>query len=175
MFVRCSMLARLALQCLPCDKPPHLHHCCCYIRPPIMNICLSPSSSPPPSAQAGPSHANMGSVNNPIIVGDGDERRWPSDYYVVDIAGCLCECSARTSLRKNLPRTQKAVFEEFFPMVRFVPATFTDQKKLWRLAFNSLRDESIEAGRTKKGLWSLFARRVCAEKKALSQEVIDID
>lgn len=139
------------------------------------HLSLSPSSSPPPSAQAGPSHANMGSVNNPIIVGDGDERRWPSDYYVVDIAGCLCECSARTSLRKNLPRTQKAVFEEFFPMVRFVPATFTDQKKLWRLAFNSLRDESIEAGRTKKGLWSLFARRVRAEKKALSQEVIDID
>jgi len=68
------------------------------------------------------------------------------------------------------------VFEEFFPRARFVPATFTDQKKLWQSASNALRDESIEAGHTKQGLWSLFARRVRAERKsALLQEVIDVE
>ncbi|EDR05526.1 uncharacterized protein LACBIDRAFT_329487 [Laccaria bicolor S238N-H82] len=61
---------------------------------------LSPSSSPPPSAEE-VSRADTGSLNNPIIVGDGNERRWPSDYHVVDIAGCLRECSGRTSLKKN--------------------------------------------------------------------------
>ena len=131
--------------------------------------------SPPPSTLAGPSHADMGSVNNPITVGDGDERRWPSGYHVVDIARCLRECSARTSLKRNRARTQKAVFEEFFPNARFIPATFTDQKKLWVSASDSLREKFIEAGRTKQGLWSVFARCVRAEKKAASQEVIDIE
>ena len=99
------------------------------------------------------------------MVGDGNERHWPSDYHVVDIAGCLCECSAQTTLKKNWSHTQKTVFKEIFPVARFVPATFTDQKNLWRLASNSLRDESIEAGRTKQGLWSLFD--VCMLKRKL--------
>ena len=131
--------------------------------------------SPPPSTLAGPSHADMGSVNNPITVGDGDERRWPSGYHVVDIARCLHECSAQTSLKRNRAHTQKAVFEEFFPNAHFIPTTFTDQKKLWVSASDSLWEKFIEAGRTKQGLWSVFARCVRAEKKAASQEVIDIE
>ena len=88
----------------------------------------------------------MGSLNNPIIVGDGNERHWPSDYYVIDIAGCLHECSGQSALKRNQPHTQKAVFEEFFPKAHFVSAMFTDQKQLWLLASDSLRDESIKAG-----------------------------
>ena len=130
--------------------------------------------SPPPSRLAGPSLADMGSVNNPITVGDGDERYWPSGYHVVDIARCLCECSVWTSLKRNQVHTQKAVFEEFFPHARFIPATFTDQKKLWVSASDSLREKFIEAGRTKQGLWSMVAHHVCTEKKATSQEVVDI-
>jgi len=60
-------------------------------------------------------------------------------------------------------------------MAHFVPAMFTDQKKLWQLASNSLRDESIKAGQMKQGLWSLFAHCVHDEKKTLSQKVVDID
>ena len=117
----------------------------------------------------------MGSINNPITVGDGDERRWPSGYHVIDIARCLHECSARTSLKRNRVCTQKAVFEEFFPNARFIPTMFTDQKKLWVSASDSLWEKFIEAGRTKQGLWSVFACHVRAEKKAASQEVIDIE
>ena len=36
----------------------------------------------------------------------------------------------KLSSKKNQPCTQKTVFEEFFPVAHFVPATFTDQKKL---------------------------------------------
>ena len=122
--------------------------------------------------------AGAGSVDNPqpFAAGDDEERRWPADYHVVDIAGCLRAYSGRTSLKRNRDRTQKVVFEEFFPRARFVPATFTDQKKLWQLASNALRDEFIEAGHTKQGLWSLFSRCVRAERKsALMPEVINIE
>lgn len=131
-----------------------------------------PVPSPPLLTQP----AGAGSAINLLAAGDGEERRWPADYHVVDIAGCLRAYSGRTSLRKNRDHTQKAVFEEFFPMARFVPATFTDQKKLWQSASNSLRNEFIEAGHTKQGLWSVFACRVRTERKsALLQEVINID
>jgi len=95
------------------------------------HFLLSPPSLPPPSVQDGPLHADIGPLNIRIMVGDGNERCWPSDYHVVDIAGCLCECSGQTALKENWPHTQEAVFEEFFPMAHFVPVTFTNQKKLW--------------------------------------------
>ena len=133
------------------------------------------ATSPPLSFQK--TGDGAGSVlDNPLAEGDGEERCWPADYHVVDIAACFRAYSGRTSLKRNRDCTQKAVFEEFFPRARFVPATFTDQKKLWQLASNDLREEFIEAGHTKQGLWLLFARRVRAEKKStLLQEVIDVE
>ena len=164
-----------------CSSKPHLHfnlpaeHA--YVRdmlkagsptpspqqtPPLLSPPLLPPhtpSLPTPSPLLSTQTAGA-SFNNLVAACDGEERCWPADYHVVDIAGCLHAYSGRTSLKRNWDRMQKAVFEEFFPRAHFVPATFTNQKKLWQSASDALWDEFIEAGHTKQGLWSLFTRRV---------------
>jgi hypothetical protein len=156
-------------QMSPTDMPPTL---------PLPTPSLPTMSVPTPSLPLSTQPVGAGPVNNPqpLSTSDDEERRWPADYHVVDIARCLRAYSGRTSLKRNRDRTQKAVFEEFFPRARFVPATFTDQKKLWQSASHALQEEFIEAGHTKQGLWSLFSRRVRGERKSASmQEVIDIE
>ncbi|KAF8894186.1 hypothetical protein CPB84DRAFT_1837276 [Gymnopilus junonius] len=76
---------------------------------PFMDLTASSSPSPSPSPsqiQPGASHAGAGSVDYPIEIGDGEAKRWPADYHVVDIARCLRECSGRTTLRRNRAHTQ---------------------------------------------------------------------
>ncbi|KAF8952645.1 hypothetical protein BDZ97DRAFT_1681014 [Flammula alnicola] len=137
---------------------------------------VDPTPSPTPS-QGEPSYAGAGVLNDPIELSDDEEKRWPGDYHVVDIARCFRECSARTTRRQHRARSQQAIFAQHFPKIRYVASTFSDQKSLWNSASGSLREEFIETGRCKDGLWSVFARRVrrAGKQKALSQDVIEID
>lgn len=87
-------------------------------------------------------------------------KRWPTDFYTIDIAACLREANGRTHTSRTRRRTQQQVFTKHFPGVRFTPSTFTDQKNLWARAPNDLREEFLEFGQCPDGLWSAFARRV---------------
>lgn len=143
-------------------------------------VTSTPSTSPPLGVSiAQPSSDSTGEPNEPIELTDSEEtpKRWPADYYVVDIAKCLRECSARTSRAHHQARTQQAVFSEHFPGVRFTSSTFSDQKTLWNLAGPALREKFFEMGQCKAALWSTFARQVRREKKLKVHPniVIDID
>jgi hypothetical protein len=122
---------------------------------------------------------DLNDPNDPIELSDSEEtaKRWPADYYVVEIAKCLRECSARTRVHHH-SRNQQAVFAEHFPGVRFTASTFSDQKSLWNVAGATLREEFIEMGRCKAALWSTFARQVRRAKKMRvrldSEDIIDI-
>ena len=137
-------------------------------------VFADPTLSPPSSE---PSDGGFGGFNDPIDLLDGEKRHWPSGYYVVDIR-CFRECSARTTRIQHRARNRQTIFAEHFPMVRYVPSTFTDQKSLWKSAPSSLREEFIELGRCKEALWSAFARRArraAGKGKAASLDIIEID
>lgn len=125
-----------------------------------------PSSSEKISGTGGPS--------DPIVlIGKDSEKQWPSDYYTVDIGYCMRECSSRTQRHHQHAATQRSVFMKHFPNVRFVPSTFSNQRDLWNKAPGSLRDEFMELGRQKEGLWSIFARRARRARKVV--DIIEID
>lgn len=140
----------------------------------------TPSPSPPLAVFIRrPSSGSTGDLNDPIELSDSEEtvKRWPADYYVVDIAKCLRECSAQTRVHHCTRNQQATIFSKHFPGVRFTASTFSDQKTLWNVAGGALREKFIEMGQCKAALWSTFARQICREKKARarSEDVIDID
>ena len=103
------------------------------------------------------------------VDGDVIEKRWPMDYYTIDIGNCMRECSSRTL-------NQSTVFMKCFPGLRFVPSTFSNQRDLWIKAPASLKEEFMELGHRKEGLWSVFAKRARqAQKAKTSLGVIDIN
>jgi len=124
----------------------------------------SPSASPltfPSSPLPQPSELiprPHGTLEDPIIVNDVDEKQWPGDFYVCDVVACFRDC--KTRVRGRHAHTSKAIFNEHFPGARFCSSTYYDQKKMWRNAPARLQDQFIEAGRVKSALWSAFSRRI---------------
>ncbi|KAF8814083.1 hypothetical protein BYT27DRAFT_7082951 [Phlegmacium glaucopus] len=142
---------------------------------PVSDINSTPSPSPSPVAASSWSPPPQ---TQPPFTGDtGGEKRWPTDYYTIDIGKCMRECNSRTHRVQQRERNQQTVFREYFPNVRFIPSTFSEQRGLWNNTPGSLRDEFMELGQCKEGLWAVFARRARREKKAKAQlgDIFEID
>jgi hypothetical protein len=72
-----------------------------------------------------------GSAEDPIELSDGDEKKWPRDYYVCDIVSCFHD--AKTSVRGSCTQcTAAIVFYEHFPHLKFHSSTFSDNKAIWK-------------------------------------------
>ena len=151
------------------QQPPPL------TQPTVIDPILSSLPLPLPSPGQLSSAGGSGGLNDPIDI-DGDEKHWPTDYYTCDIGKCMHECSSRTQRLHQHSNTQRTVFMKWFPNVRFIPSTFSNQRELWIKASRSLREEFMELGRCKEGLWSAFAKRARQEwKSKTKQAVIEID
>lgn len=137
-------------------------------------ITVTPATQPTSPVQATATLASMSALPpDPIDVNsDSDieivERHWPTDYFTVEIGQCLRECSSRTHRKHTAAVTQRSVFGRHFPGVRFIPSTFSNQRDLWGKASASLREEFMELGQCKEGLWSVFAKRCRQEQKEMA-------
>jgi hypothetical protein len=144
---------------------------------PVIDPILSPlpPSLPLPSPDQTSFASGSGGHDDPIDI-DDDEKHWPTDYYTFDIGKCMRECNSRTHRLHQRSNTQRTIFLKWFPNVRFIPSTFSNQRELWIKASVSLREEFMELGRCKEGLWSAFAKRARQEQKSKSKPaVIEID
>lgn len=82
------------------------------------------------------------------------EKKWPSDYYVVDIAYVLDACKVPPP-----GQTISQVFKSIVPH-KFVQSTYYDAKGWWDVASQEDRDLFESLGCTAEGLWSVFAAHV---------------
>jgi hypothetical protein len=99
------------------------------------------------------STSGSGSAEDPID--DGNEKKWPRDYYVCEVA--LCFRDAKTSVRgSRTQRTAAIIFREHFPHLEFHSSTFSDNKAIWRRASRTLKNRYLVLGKRKAGLWSTF-------------------
>jgi hypothetical protein len=121
-------------------------------------------SSPVPIAAAAFSDA----IAAPIVVSASSNdaiKSWPADFYVCEIVNCFRDC--KTSIRKNgrNTRTAEVKFNDHFPCNRYVPSTYSDQKKLWQNAPDALKDRFYNAGKVKGALWFRFAEAARKARK----------
>lgn len=120
--------------------------------------------SPVPTAATASSGIVAASVDpirdtTPVI------KSWPADFYVCEIVNCFRDC--KTSIRRNgrNTRTAEVKFNEHFPCNRYVPSTYSDQKKLWQNAPDVLKDQFYQAGKVKGALWFRFAEAARKARK----------
>ncbi|KAF8804797.1 hypothetical protein BYT27DRAFT_7225166 [Phlegmacium glaucopus] len=173
---RCADFQKSLDTCPNCT--PHLHchlpHECAYVRE-ILKTISSPQQPTPPSASSSSSSRQQSiyypQPTTPVgssssIEPAGMEKHWPTDYYTVNIGKCMRECNSHTHRVQQHERNQQTVFCEYFPNVHFISSTFSEQ-----------RDEFMELGQCKEGLWTVFACRACCKKKAKAQlgDIFEID
>jgi len=133
----------------------------------VPDIVPSIPSSPVLMAAAVSSEA----VASPIVVSTSIidttpvTKSWPADFYVCEIVNCFRDC--KTSIRKNgrNTRTAEVKFNKHFPCNRYVPSTYSDQKKLWQNAPDALKDQFYNAGKVKGAVWFRFAEAARKARK----------
>ena len=142
--------------------------------PSSSSMSLSPPSISPPSPPAvvkpepttkHPASLSSGSINDPIELSDGEERRWPGDFFVDEVVPGLQE------QKKTTKGQHKAVFERRYPGVTYRRSTVFDQVKKWKEAPAQLKDACLSGERIR---WSVFARRLKKGKMLTSASVIDL-
>ena len=138
------------------------------ISPCLTPIVITPPALPTPDPSATP-------AEEPVELGDGEEKRWPKDYPVCDVAPCFRD--AKTSIHGPCARTAASIFCEHFPHLPFHSSTFSNNKAIWRKAPQALRSHYLCAGRRQAGIWSKFVADVKGlEKVQVSSlsEVIEL-
>lgn len=130
---------------------------------------ISPPS-PPAVVKPEPTMNNSvsffsGSINDPIELSDGEERRWPGDFFVDEVVPGLQE------QKKTTKGQHKAVFERRYPGITYRRSTVFDQVKKWKEAPAQLKDVCQGGERIR---WSVFVKRLKKGKMLASTSVIDL-
>jgi hypothetical protein len=103
-----------------------------------------------------------GSAEDLIKLSNGNEKKWPRDYYVCDVVPCFCD--AKTSVHGSCTQcTATIVFHEHFPHLKFYSSTFSDNEAIWKKASRTLKNHYLVIGKRKAGLWSTFITEVKEE------------
>ena len=135
--------------------------------------CLTPIAITPPVLLTPDPSATL--AEEPVELGDGEEKRWPKDYHVCDVAPCFHD--AKTSICGPHARTAGTIFCEHFPHLPFHSSMLFDNKAIWRKAPQALRCHYLCAGRREAGIWSKFVADVKGLEKvqvSLSSEVTEL-
>jgi hypothetical protein len=75
---------------------------------------------------------------------------WPADYHAIDIVRLYSDCSNHSEQPNN------HIFEQHFPGVPYQRSTFSENRRRWTNAPQSVRDRVLKAKQTPEGLWSFF-------------------
>jgi len=133
--------------------------------PPSISSPSPPAVVKPEPTTTNPASLSSGSINDPIELSDGEERRWPGDFFVDEVVPGLQEH------KKTTKGQHKAVFERRYPGITYRRSTVFDQVKKWKEAPAQLKDECQGRERI---LWSVFAKRLKKGKMLASASVIDL-
>jgi hypothetical protein len=135
------------------------------LSPPLISPPFLPAVVKPEATTKHPELLFAGSINDPIELSDGEERRWPGDFFVDEVVRGLQE------QKKTMKGQHKAVFERRYPGVAYRRSTVFDQVKKWKEAPAQLKDACLSGERIQ---WSVFARRLKKGKTLTSPSVIDL-
>lgn len=80
------------------------------------------------------------------------KKRWPAHYHAVDIVSFFADVSAHPE--EKLP----SVFKRHFPHATFHNTTYYENRKRWKSARESARDQVLRGKHSDKGLWSSFLK-----------------
>ncbi|OSC98755.1 hypothetical protein PYCCODRAFT_1427689 [Trametes coccinea BRFM310] len=83
-------------------------------------------------------------------------RKWPSEYYVQEIAQGFKAMKQLADCDTRKKQTQSQRFERVFVGVRFKRSTFNDNFRLWMNAPAQIQDMFQSYGRSDAGLWKRF-------------------
>ncbi|KAF8810913.1 hypothetical protein BYT27DRAFT_7221760 [Phlegmacium glaucopus] len=132
---------------------------------------LNRKATSPPPLHHFPSSVKC-AADDPIELSNGDEKKWPRDCYVCDVAPCFCD--ARTYVRGHHACNASVIFHEHFPSLKFHSSTFSDNKALWRKAPQRLKNQYLVIGRKKAGCWSKFTAELKGSKKTQASSPEDV-
>jgi hypothetical protein len=119
---------------------------------PRLRTCSASSESSSHASQLRSASPEPGlTANHAIVV---DDAVWPADFYVVDIVDGFGQCDRARRLRQPIAKAFQAIFG-----VIFRSTTFYENRRRWESATQASRDESIAAGRTPEGSWTVFIKR----------------
>ncbi|KAJ7509551.1 hypothetical protein B0H11DRAFT_1900966 [Mycena galericulata] len=122
--------------------------------------CLSPSTTPPasPFLWDDPKSSSTTSTTSATL---SAPLRWPAGVYAVDMAQGFLRMEAADM--QHIPVADR--FQRVFQTsAAFRQRTYTDARLRWTRGSESLRTAALDAGRTKKGLWSVYAAQVPLKK-----------
>ncbi|KAJ7875982.1 hypothetical protein B0H13DRAFT_2279654 [Mycena leptocephala] len=124
----------------------------------------SPSTTPPASPFVWPSDLDVpqsSSTTSSMSATSGALLKWPAGMYTVNMAqGFLC---MEATDMQHIPLAER--FRRVFKTSsEFKQRTYNDAQLRWTRGSESLRTEALDAGRTKAGLWSLYAAQVPLKK-----------
>ncbi|EDR15933.1 uncharacterized protein LACBIDRAFT_321019 [Laccaria bicolor S238N-H82] len=109
---------------------------------------------------------------DPIELSDGEEKKWPRDYFVCDVVPCFRD--AKTSVHGCRARTAAIIFCEHFSGLAFHSSTFSDNKAIWRQAPQHLKHHYLCASRKEAGYWYKFAAEVKEHMRAQASSSLDV-
>jgi len=72
-----------------------------------------PITDPTATSDMPMTSASGGSAEDPINLSDGNDKKWPRDYYVCEVAPCFRD--AKTYVRGSHARTAAIIFRKHFP------------------------------------------------------------
>ncbi|KAJ7810817.1 hypothetical protein B0H13DRAFT_2475581 [Mycena leptocephala] len=124
----------------------------------------SPSTTPPASPFVWPSNLNVlqsSSATSSMLATSGAPLKWPAGMYMVNMAQGFLRLEAVDMQHIPLAECFQQVFKT---SSEFKQQTYTDTQLQWTRGLESLRTEALDVGRTKAGLWSLYAAQVPLKK-----------
>ncbi|KAJ7837690.1 hypothetical protein B0H13DRAFT_2421472 [Mycena leptocephala] len=127
--------------------------------PPARNAPRSASSLAAPALQL-PTQSSS-STTSGMSATSGAPLKWPAGMYTVNMAQGFLRMEAADMQHIPLAERFQRVFKT---SSEFKQRTYNDARLRWTRGSESLRTEALDAGRTKAGLWSLYAAQVPLKK-----------
>ncbi|KAJ7916411.1 hypothetical protein B0H13DRAFT_2323371 [Mycena leptocephala] len=124
----------------------------------------SPSTTPPASPFVWPSDLDVpqsSSTTSGMSATSRAPLKWPAGMYTVNVAQGFLRMEAADMQHIPLAERFQRVFKT---SSEFRQRTYTDARLRWTRGSESLRTAALDAGRTKAGLWSLYAAQVPLKK-----------
>ncbi|KAJ7015994.1 hypothetical protein C8F04DRAFT_1203938 [Mycena alexandri] len=121
------------------------------------------TDSPPPSALSlfSPTLSSASEPSTPIEAST-PALRWPAGMYTVDVVDGFLRMDSEKLAGMNRAARFVHVYQRLYKS-----STYDDNVNRWKAASSKLQSRSLNAGRTKEGLWTMFRSRLNAELEGM--------